>query len=87
MATFARSPSALWRALPDRVILLTVEQEVLTLTGTAVEIWDELAEPTSPDVLIDRLAVRYDVEPSEISADVHALLSRLAASGSVESSS
>jgi hypothetical protein len=81
--TLVRSREALWRRLPDRLLVLSGGDEVLTLAGTAVAVWDELAEPIEPSELAARLADRFHADAAEVEADLERLLERLVAAGAV----
>jgi hypothetical protein len=79
-----RCRTALWRRLPDRVLVLAGDDHVLTLAGTAVEIWDALSAETDARDLVGSLAHRYSVASDVIEAEVHATLDQLASAGVVE---
>ena len=76
-----RSPTALWRSLPDRLVVLCDNDDVLTMMGTAVDIWRLLEEPRAPRDLVAVLADGYGVDPQQIAGDVEAVLDQLVRSG------
>lgn len=83
-ATVVRSQRALWRRLPDRVLVLGDGDDVLQLSGTAAAVWDELARPIGPAELTERLAARYRAAPEVVAADLGTLLARLLDVGALD---
>ena len=55
-----------------------------TVEGTALRIWEALAQPTSVRALVERLVARYEVEPARCRREVLAFLEQLLAQGLVE---
>ena len=76
-----RCPTALWRSLPDRLIVLCDNDAVLTMMGTAIDIWRLLEEPRAPRDLVAELAEGYGIDPRQIAGDVDTVLDQLVRSG------
>jgi hypothetical protein len=79
-----RSDSVLSRELDDRVMLLQGDDELLTLEGGAVAVWDELVEPVTVADISRRLAARHQGDPDEIAKGVQEVVVRLLDGGAVE---
>jgi capsular exopolysaccharide synthesis family protein len=79
-----RSERVLSRELEDRVMVLQGDDELLTLEGGAMAVWDELAEPVTVADLTRRLAARHDADPAEIAKGVQEVVARLLDGGAVE---
>lgn len=84
MTTLRRSPAAGWRRLPDRVLVLPDDGDLLTLTGTAVVVWEGIGEQRRLDDLVDELAARFDAPRATVARDVDELVQRLAGAGAVD---
>jgi hypothetical protein len=56
---------------------------VLTLTGTAVEVWDRLAPGCDLDELARHLADRFGTEVETVTADLTRLVERLETAGAI----
>jgi hypothetical protein len=82
---FARSGALLWRRLPDRLLVLqpAPSSELLTLAGTALDVWDELDRPRPLAELADAVARRYGMTADLVEADVAGLLDELERHGAV----
>jgi hypothetical protein len=78
-----RSPSAGWRRLPDRVLVLPADGPVLTLSGTAVAVWDALDRPRMTDDVVDELVETYGAARTTVRTDVHGLVDTLVAAGAL----
>ena len=82
--TVVRAPSVLWRRTFDRVILLGPDDdEVQTLLGTGVDVWDLLSAPRSVESISAALAERFGADPHVVRSDLEDLLERLVTGGSV----
>jgi hypothetical protein len=73
----------LWRAVPDYLVLATVEGYVMEATGPAGEVWRALAEWTDEAALARALSRQFGVDEATVSRDVRALLQQLHAHGLV----
>lgn len=79
-----RADDVLWRALPGGVLVLPRgRDEPLLLGGTAVDLWEGLAHAGTEADLVEALARRYRVDPSEVAATVGPALVELEAAGLV----
>lgn len=82
--TFQRSPEAVWRALPDGVVILPRgADEPITVSGPGADVWSHLAEPHTRKSLATVLIGRYAEDPAVIEADIAALLAELHLRGAV----
>ena len=64
-----------WRATPVGLVLLPAGRaDPVTVAGSAVAVWELLAEPITRTDLAERLADRYGVEPATVQADLGSLL-------------
>jgi Coenzyme PQQ synthesis protein D (PqqD) len=67
-----------WRATPIGLVLLPAgRRDPVTVAGSAVAVWNLLAEPITRADLADRLADRFGAPPTTVQADVGRLLARL----------
>lgn len=81
---FVRSETVLWRQTFDRVIVLVpATGEMLTLKGTAVDLWDLLEEPAALEQVAAALGERSGVAPALIAADLTPVLIDLATRGAL----
>ena len=79
-----RSPATLRRDGPFGVVLLAPgDEEPRALAGSAVAVWEALAETVSRDDLVADLAAAFGADPATVAADVAPLLDALLASGAV----
>jgi hypothetical protein len=79
-----RSPATLRRDGPFGVVLLAPrDAEPRALAGSAVVVWEALAEPVSRGDLVADLAAAFGADPATVAADVAPLLDALLASGAV----
>jgi hypothetical protein len=75
----------LWRRSLDAVVLLpTGADDVVTLAGTGVDVWELLDTWRSPEALGALLADAYGADPAEVEADVGLLLGYLEEVGALE---
>ncbi len=80
-----RSPGALWRRSGAEVLVTRQGLDrVERLNTTAAAIWDRLAEPTTPEELLERLAGEYGRDAERIAPEVGELLADLVARGLVD---
>jgi hypothetical protein len=82
---WCRGPGVLWRRSLDAVLVLGPRGDgPLTLAGTATELWDLLAAPTTVEDLVSSLAARHDADPTVVAADLTPVLAELATLGVLE---
>jgi hypothetical protein len=82
--TFQRSPGAVWRALPDGVVILPPDaDDPITVSGPGADVWTFLAQPHTTTSLATVLAERYSENATVIQADLESLLADLCAQGAV----
>jgi hypothetical protein len=79
----ARGEALLWRRLPDRLLVLPARAgaELITMSGTAIDVWDELEQPQTVHELVTRLAVRFAAPASVVESDVVPLVEGLERQG------
>jgi hypothetical protein len=81
---YVRSRNVLCRKTFDRVVLLVPGSDrFLTLSGTGVDLWDTLVEPTSLDAISAELADRYGTASAAVESDLRSTLDALVTSGVV----
>ena len=79
----ARGP-VLWRRTGDQVLIRRRgDDDLVVLAGTGVALWAALAEPTTIEALIRRLAVEHDATPEVVGPDVEGAVARLVEQGVV----
>lgn len=73
-----RHPDWLGAAIDDAVVMLDVESgSYFGLNRTAGLIWEALAEPTTPQAIVDRLTAQFDVSAEHCAQAVGRTLQRL----------
>jgi hypothetical protein len=61
---WVRARDALWRRLPDGVLVLTPALDTpLAVTGSAAAVWDLLTVPIDTDTMCERLALEHPDAP------------------------
>ncbi len=74
-----------WRTTPVGLVLLPAGRaDPVTVTGSAVAVWDLLGEPITRTDLAERLADRFGVAPATVQADLDTLLARLVDLAAIE---
>ena len=69
----------------EELVLMNVERgEYYGFNKVAAQIWRRLAEPVTVVNLVEALAAEYSGDPAAISADVQALLEKMADKGLLE---
>jgi hypothetical protein len=82
---FSRSVRLLWRRAPEEILVLRPgDRDVLHLRGTAVELWELLATPRSPEDIVAALAQRFGAPEEQVGDDVRRALADLVTRGVVE---
>jgi hypothetical protein len=75
-----RDPRAIWRALPDGVLVLGPgHRDPVAILGPAAEVWVLLAEPASVATLAATLEARYAGAAAEVRAGVEQVVDALRA--------
>ena len=73
-----QADDALTRRLPDHALVLPAgADEPVVLTGTALALWDVLADDLAVDDIVDRLASHFGADRATVAADVVPALDRL----------
>ena len=82
---FRRSLLVLNRRVGAELLVTTPgDESVHELSGGAMAIWGDLAEPRTTRELVDAMASMHGVDPDEIAEDVAGCLVTLMACGAVE---
>ncbi len=77
-----------WRATPLGLVLLPAGQaDPVTVAGSAVAVWELLAEPTTRRNMAEVLSRRYSTDVAAVDADLEPLLARLFELGAIEPAS
>ena len=77
-ARFIRSSELLFRRTSTEVLVSSAGQVgVDALSGSAVRVWDILAEPRTVGAIVDELATFYDAPRVQIAPQVQTLLKEL----------
>jgi hypothetical protein len=82
---FRRRPDVLWRRSLDAVVLLPLgAEDVITLAGTGVAVWELLDTWRTVDALTELLSLEYHAEPATVRADLEPLIDQLVSLGTLE---
>jgi hypothetical protein len=74
-----------WREIDDDVVAVDVDRSTyLSTNGSGALLWLELAEGTTRDQLVERLAQAYLIDNERAAADVDSFLSELNGQGLLE---
>jgi hypothetical protein len=74
-----------WREIDDDVVAVDVDRSAyLSTNGSGALLWLELAEGTTRDQLVERLAQAYLIDNERAAADVDSFLSALNGQGLLE---
>ncbi len=85
-ARFRRRPDVLWRRSLDTVVLLpAAADDVVTLAGTGVDVWELLDTWRTTEAIAQLLSARYGADPAVVEADVAGLVAELTGWGALES--
>lgn len=72
---FRRRPDVLWRRSLDAVMILPpASDEVLTIAGTGVAVWELLDTWRTVETLTELLATAYGADPGVVAGDVVPLI-------------
>jgi hypothetical protein len=82
---YRRRAEALWRVGDEFAVIADVDGNVVTMGGSAVDVWIRLALPQTIDELVRELASDYGADPDTVRADVVALLEQLQDEGFLSS--
>jgi hypothetical protein len=75
----SRSPSVLAAEVEGEIVMMSIERgSYFGLDDIGSDIWKRIEQPCTFATLIDGLAVAYDADRATITADVRALLDRMA---------
>ena len=78
MIHYERAPNVLWRATAHTVVLLPQgEREPLSLTGSAILLWELLEEPIAIEHVVGLLAEHYGIGREEVSVAIAPFLADL----------
>ena len=79
LTVISRSPAVLAAEVDGEIVMMSIEQgRYFGLDDIGSDIWKRIEQPCSFSVLVDALAADYDADRGTISADVTALLRRMA---------
>jgi hypothetical protein len=85
VSSYRPNPAVIETDLAEELILLDpATREMFSLNATGRVVWRALVEGGGRALAIARLTEAFDVEPDAASADVDALIARLAAAGLLE---
>jgi hypothetical protein len=74
-----------WREIDDDVVAVDVDRSTyLSTNGSGALLWLELAEGSTRDQLVERLAQAYLIDNERAAADVDSFLSELNGQGLLE---
>jgi hypothetical protein len=74
-----------WREVEDDVVAVDLQtSEYLAINRTGAALWRDLAAGATPAALAERLAARFEVEPSVANRDVTEFLAFLEQRGLLE---
>jgi coenzyme PQQ synthesis protein D (PqqD) len=80
-----RSDALKWREIDDDVVAVDMDRSTyLSTNGSGTLLWLELAEGTTRDALVERLAQAYLIDSERAAADVDGFLSELNDQGLLE---
>lgn len=83
-ARVARSPEVLFQELDGEAVLLNLQSErYFGLDAVGTRVWELLAEPASLDAVRETLLAEFEVEPTQVRADLLELVGELAGAGLV----
>jgi hypothetical protein len=75
----SRSPSVLAAEVEGEIVMMSIERgSYFGLDDIGSDIWKRIEHPCTFATLIDGLAAAYDADRATITADVRALLDRMA---------
>jgi hypothetical protein len=75
---YVRSRKVLWRKTFDRVVLLVPGSDrSLSLSGTGIDLWENLAEARSMDEIAGALAEEYGTSRARVERDIAPTLDAL----------
>lgn len=80
---FARAPRAVWRTVPEMLVVTVGSAAPLRVSGSAPLVWQVLESPGTLDEIVERLQHEVDAPPEHLEQDVSRLLDELVAHGSV----
>lgn len=81
---YVRATDVLWRRASGTIVLLSVRDgDVFELAGTAVALWDALAEPVTLDQAASQLAERFGVAVDVVAPDIGSAVQELVRRGVV----
>jgi hypothetical protein len=82
---FRRRPDVLWRRSLDTVMLLpSATDDVVTVAGTGIAVWELLDTWRTVDALTEILCAQYRADPEVVRADVGSLMTQLDGLGVLE---
>jgi Coenzyme PQQ synthesis protein D (PqqD) len=83
--SWQRRSDVAWRSSLDALILLPASHpEPITLTGSAVAVWNHLESAVTTAQLAAALATELQADPSEVERDLEPLLAELVDLGAIE---
>lgn len=71
-----------WREVGDELVILELSTSTyLTLNGTAKHLWEQLADGTTSELLVESLVERYGITTAQAAADAEAFVGALSDRG------
>ena len=90
MELYVRSDSVVSRVIAGETLIVPVSKgvgdlaSIYSLNSVAGAIWEAVAEPTSQDDIVDRIAQEFDGDRGQIHSDVRAFLVEMESAGLVK---
>jgi coenzyme PQQ synthesis protein D (PqqD) len=79
-----RSGSMAWQTIDGETVLLNIDgKELMGLNEVGAHVWDLVDGSRSFGQIVDAVASRFEVSSETATADVHAFVSELVASGAL----
>lgn len=82
--TVRRAPGALFRRLPNEVLVTAPGAEIHRISGSGVAVWELLETPVSMGHLVSALAQAHGSAPESIGSDVRQVVDYLVGVGLIE---
>jgi hypothetical protein len=80
---YTRHPFAVWRSIPDALVVTVGSPAPLRIAGSAALVWQHLEQPATVEDIVRRLETEVEVPAARLQEDVSHLLDELVARGVV----
>lgn len=80
---FVRAPGAVWRSIPEMLVVTVGAAAPLRITGSAALVWQHLEHPTTAHALVAALEQEVGTSSGHLEEDVQRLLDDLVEHGLV----